>query len=421
MKGDTHLIYGTFDSVKAQPRLLLLGIDTPIGLTIVRELAQHGVEVHGIAHDRKALGLYSRYLKQGYFRKPSREDVARQVATLARSLTPCHVMAISESDIMLLNDNRSLFGETRLLIPKKEKMASVIDKVQTYAIAEPLGIQVPKSFEFHSMNDWDAAVSYLHFPVVLKWRDPNAVTAKLSAAGLALEKVAHCHSPVDLREVLARYVTFGMFPLIQEYCSGYGLGQFVFMHQGNALLTFQHRRISEWPPEGAIVSTCEAVPLSEHQALMEISIALLRAIGWKGAAMVEYRFDPLTSRAVLMEVNGRFWGSLPLAYHCGASFAWLTYSVQGNGQFPHIPKPRDDLRCRFMVPEAKRLIRILFQPHLIQEHTTHFSRTRELACFVADFMSPRTSYYVFSLRDPMPFFMDIGFSLYSRFRTMLGR
>ncbi len=408
--------------MKTRPRVLLLNIDGTLGLTIMRELAQHGVEVYGTFSYRKALGLHSRYLKQGYIlKKGSPEDVASQVATLARTLTPCHVMAHDESDIALLNDGRSLFGETRLLIPTMEKMALVIDKVQTYAIAEPLGILVPKTFEFHSMNDWDAAVSYLHFPVILKWSDPIAVSDKLDAAGITFEKVTHCSSPVDLREALARYETLGIFPIIQEYFSGYGLCQNVFMHQGNALLTFQHRRVSEWPPEGAIVSTCEAVPLSEHQALMEKSIALLRSIGWEGVANVEYRFDPLTSRAALMEINGRFWAGLPLAYNCGASFAWLTYSVQGNSQFPHIPKPRDDLRCRQMIPETKRLLRILFQPHLIPKHANHFNRTQELARFVADFMRPRTSYYVFSLRDPIPFFMDIGSVLFKCFRTMLGR
>lgn len=408
--------------MKTQPRVLLLNIDGTLGLTIMRELAQHGVEVHGTASYRKALGLYSRYLKQGYIlKKGSSEDEVSQVATLARTLTPCHVMAHGEDEIALLNDNRSLFGETRLLIPKKEIMALVFDKVQTYAIAEPLGIPVPKTFEFHSMSDWDAAVSYLHFPVILKWSDPIAVSNKLDAAGINFEKITHCPSPEDLREALEHYATFGMFPIIQEYCSGYGLCQNVFMHQGNALLTFQHRRVSEWPPEGAIASTCEAVPLSEHQMLMEKSIALLKSIGWEGAANVEYRFDPLTSRAALMEVNGRFWAGLPLAYNCGASFAWLTYSVQGNGQFPHIPKPRDDLRCRQMIPETKRLFRILFQPHLIPKHANHFNRTQELARFVADFMRLRTRYYIFSLRDPMPFFIDIGLVLFSCFRTMLRR
>jgi len=407
--------------VNAWPRVLLLGIDTPIGLAIIRELAQHGVEVHGIARDRAAPGLYSRYLTKGYFRQPSREDVARQVLALAHALEPCHVMAISEGDIALLNEYRTLFAGIRLLIPAADNMALVLDKAKTCATAEPLGISVPKSFEFQSMDDLDVLASRLHFPVILKWRDPNAVAAKLSAAGLKLEKLIYCHDPTALHAALAPYVTIGEFPLAQEYCPGYGLGQFVFMHDGNALLTFQHRRVSEWPPEGGFSSTCEAVPFTEHRALMQKSIALLRSIGWEGVAMVEYRFNPLTGQAGLMEVNGRFWGSLPLAYHCGAAFAWLTYAVQGNGERPGIPKSRDDLRCRFMVPETKRLLRILFQPHLIQDRLLHFSRVRELARFVADFIRPGTRYYVFSLSDPMPFLADIALSLLSHVRATLRR
>lgn len=62
---------------------------------------------------------------------------------------------------------------------------------------------------------------------------------------------------------------------------------------------------------GGFSSVCDALPLSEHQALQAQSVALLRAIGWEGVAMVEYRFDPATGTAVLMEINGRFWGSYP--------------------------------------------------------------------------------------------------------------
>lgn len=407
--------------MSARPRVLLLGIDTPIGLSIVRELAQHGVEVHGIARDRAAPGLYSRYLTKCYFRRSSREDLALQVAELARLLEPCHVMAISEGDILLLNSNRSLFGEIRLLIPSAENMALVLDKTKTYAIAEPLGIMVPRSYKFSGMDSWEAMVPHLHFPVVLKWRDPNAVARKLSATGLSLEKAIYCHNAMGLHAALAPYVAVGEFPLVQEYLPGYGLGQFVFMHKGNALLTFQHRRVSEWPPEGGVSSTCEAVPLSEHQALMSKSIALLRSMGWEGVAMVEYRFDPVSGQAGLMEVNGRFWGSLPLAYHCGAGFAWLTYAVLGNNEEPQIPRPRDDLRCRFMVPETKRLWRILFQPHLIQDRSLHFGRLRELGRFILEFLRPGVRYYVFSFRDPMPFFADIALSLISRVRSMPRR
>ena len=76
-----------------------------------------------------------------------------------------------------------------------------------------------------------------------------------------------------------------------------------------------------------------------HAALMERSEALLRAIGWEGPAMVEYRYDEATGAAVLMEINGRLWGSLPLAGHAGAEFALGTYYALGLGRAPPAAAP----------------------------------------------------------------------------------
>ena len=98
-------------------------------------------------------------------------------------------------------------------------------------------------------------------------------------------------------------------PLVQSFCPGHGLGHMIFMHGGEALIRFQHRRISEWPPEGGSSTICESLPLTENADLLQKSVELLRAIGWEGAAMVEYRFEPRTGRAMLMEVNGRFWAA----------------------------------------------------------------------------------------------------------------
>jgi hypothetical protein len=50
--------------------------------------------------------------------------------------------------------------------------------------------------------------------------------------------------------------------------------------------------------------------------------------------MVEYRVDPQTGSALLMEVNGRFWGSLPLAYYAGADFPYLLYRSAGSKLHP---------------------------------------------------------------------------------------
>ena len=47
--------------------------------------------------------------------------------------------------------------------------------------------------------------------------------------------------------------------------------------------------------------------------LTEHSLSLLRAIGREGIAMVEFKHDRHAQRPLLMEVNGRYWGSIGLA------------------------------------------------------------------------------------------------------------
>jgi predicted ATP-grasp superfamily ATP-dependent carboligase len=242
---------------------------------------------------------------------------------------------------------------------------------------------------------------------VLKWANPHEVAASLHAAGLALDKTVYCHSPQELSAYLRPYARVNLYPLIQEYCPGYGLGQFVLMKDGQPHYTFQHRRMHEWPPEGGFSSMCAALPQDEHAGLMAQSVALLRELEWEGIAMVEYRHDPETGESALMEINGRFWGSLPLAYHAGARFPSFMYRLFGLGQQLPASPYRSGIRCRYMLPETKRLLRILLMPHKIADKQLRFRPLPELLHYLLDFMRPGMRYYVFEAKDPRPFFSDV--------------
>jgi predicted ATP-grasp superfamily ATP-dependent carboligase len=390
---------------EAGPPVIVLGIGTPIGLAIIRELGEHGLVVHGVG-DADAIGRHSRHLAEAHVRQPG-EAVIAQLAALGMRLGPgCRLMCVSEGDIALLNRHRDALTGLDLLIPQAQAMERVVNKDQANRYAAEAGLELPRSWTFRSLAELDVALPGIGFPVVLKWPNPNSDAKRLGALGLACEKSRYCHDEAELRSVLAPYLEAGECPLVQEYVRGIGLGQFVFMHRGRALLRFQHRRVREWPPEGGFACVCEGVAFDQHAALFERSIDLLRRMGWEGAAMVEYRWDAASDKAVFMEVNGRFWGSLPLAYHSGAPFAWLTAAV-GRGEIDRLPAPRTDLRCRFIIPELKRLVRIVARPQLVQDRTLRFSRLGEIAAFLYDFLRPRTRYYVFSSRDMSPFFADV--------------
>jgi predicted ATP-grasp superfamily ATP-dependent carboligase len=179
------------------------------------------------------------------------------------------------------------------------------------------------------------------------------------------------------------------------------------MNEGAAVRRFQHRRVAEWPPEGGFSSVCDAVSLDQHTDLQERSIALLKAINWEGVAMVEYRFNPVTGKAVLMEINGRYWGSYPLAVECGVGFALISYYLHSGLGMPPLSSLRTGVRSRMVATEIKRLVRILFRQHLIVDRSFKIRRFAELARFISDFFRPRVTYYVWSVADPSPFFADI--------------
>ena len=60
--------------------------------------------------------------------------------------------------------------------------------------------------------------------------------------------------------------------------------------------------------------------------MQSIASKLLAAAGWIGVAMIEFRVAD-DGTPYLMEVNGRFWGSLQLAIDCGLDFPWLLYQI----------------------------------------------------------------------------------------------
>ena len=390
------------------PVCYVLGVGSQIGLSIIREVGQASVRVIALATSCDDLGLESRYAVAGeivsHVGNPEGIDEIRNIGfRYGRG----YLIAISEQHIRWLIEHEDEFGLIVPIVPRKEAFEAVLDKERTLILANALGISTPASIAPVTLDEFKRAGATIGYPVVLKWRDPNVVGPLLRDAGIPLLKAEYIYSDSDLALAGERYASVGTWPLVQEYCPGRGFGQFFLIRNGVAERIFQHVRIAEWPPEGGFSSVCEGVSLRHFSKLQEQSIRLLREIGWEGVAMVEYRYDDRTDRFVLMEVNGRFWGSYPLAYYSGAQFALaLFHSAAGV-----TPKPvgglKEAIRCRSVLGEMKRLHRIIFQREKIRDRSFQVDVSCELIRFVRDFIRPNVRYYVWSVRDPWPFWRDV--------------
>jgi predicted ATP-grasp superfamily ATP-dependent carboligase len=392
-----------------QGTCIVVGVETQIGLAIIRELGRAGVRVIALSHDARALGLRSRHVQHAELIEPRSPALLLRLRALGERFGDCSLIMVSEANLQWLQQHRDELGPfIHPALPPAEALAVVLDKRRTLAQAAQLGIEVPLTEEPLSLADVERIAATFPFPAVLKWKDPGAVSARLARQGLPLLKAEYVYSATELRDAAARYTPLGCWPLVQQYCRGQGLGQFFFVHQGQIIQRFQHLRVAEWPPEGGFSSVCDALPLAQHAHLQQQSEQLLQVIGWEGVAMVEYRLDPDSGKAVLMEINGRFWGSFPLAVHCGAGFAWLSHRAALGLPLTPISVPRTGVRCRMVLTELKRLHRLLLQPQRIADRQYRRRPAKELGRFVGDFLRPGVCYFLWSWRDPMPWFADLG-------------
>lgn len=383
---------------------IVLGSDTPVGLTIIRELGRHGVVVHAVGRTPHAIGGASRHAASHRARPPG--PLAEWLPAMIAAVGARALLAVSEDDLVALARMPPVIEGCRILTPRAGPLATVLDKSATLAAAATLGLDVPPGWQPAATDDFAARAARLAYPVVVKWADPPAITTALDVHGLPLVKAEFAASPDALLAILRRYDALARWPLVQDYCAGSGLGQMLYMAGGRATLAFQHRRIHEWPPEGGISTICAAVPPDRHAAQMARSESLLRLLGWEGPAMVEYRHDPATGRYWLMEINGRFWGGQPLASACGAEFAWELYRRGVGGETTDAPAPRHDLIARYMIPETRRLVRVLIGPKTYPDPAFRPTPWRDLRRYLLGFLSSRGRYYVWSVRDPGPLLRD---------------
>jgi predicted ATP-grasp superfamily ATP-dependent carboligase len=387
------------------PPAIVLGIDTAIGVTVVRELGAHGVPVHGIGRTARAVGRASRYCTGFSLRQAG--PLSDWLSDLITQTGAKALLAISEGDLVALAQLPPVINGCAILTPRAEPLSIALDKSETLARAAALGIDVPISWQPVNSEDMALRARTLTYPVIAKWADPPAMVDRLAALGLPVVKAEYLHTADALIALINRYAPVEAWPLIQSYCPGVGLGQMIHMADGKAVLCFQHRRLHEMPPEGGVSTLCESEPLSRHTEQMAKSEALLASIGWEGPAMVEYRYDAETGRYWLMEINGRFWGSMPLASHSGALFAWESYRRAILGQTDAVQPDIKPRRARYMIPETKRLIQLLFRRGVIADPLFTPTPLTDLISYLTGFFDPKMRYYLFRWSDPGPFFSDI--------------
>ena len=322
-------------------KVLVLGHDSRAFLSVVRSLGRGGLEVHAAWHNSDSVALKSRYLRRAHVLPPYDEtDHSWKPALIELMrrmrfdlIIPCPDPAV----VALQRHRRELEPHGRLYVLNERAFDVLSDKVKTNELARSAGVRLPREVLVTSIGQAAPLVAQFGLPIVLKPRssyNPDAPNSRLV--------VRKAYTEAAFRGLLEGMLRAGPVA-VQENFIGSGVGVELLLKNGEPLLTFQHLRVHE-PLHGGGSSYRKAVPLSPE--LLEASLALLRPLSYTGVAMVEFKVSPDSGDWVFMEVNARFWGSLPLALAAGVDFPLALYRllVEGRDSFPQQYRP--NVYCR---------------------------------------------------------------------------
>ena len=391
-------------------KVLVTDGDNRAALAVTRALGRAGHEVIVAAKQSPSLAQASRYcagtaLCPDPFTEPDR--FVEFTADLVRTRHIECVMPIADLATFLVTAHRDRF-EPACAVPFAaadiiERVANKVDIVQT---AARLGVPVPRSVVVTAPDK--VPEHDIPFPLVVKpWR-----SRVRTAGGWAATSVSHAADAAALRRDLESRAAHEFPVMLQERIEGPGLGVFACYHDGRPVALFSHRRRRERPPWGGVSVLCESIELPPRAR--EYAITLLDAVRWRGVAMVEFKVDRRDGEPKLMEINGRFWGSLQLSIDSGVNFPVILLQTLGSGPVETQAPYRVGVRNRWLWGDVDSLLQTLRKwqgpPDL------RSSRARAIWQFLK-FFGADLYYDNPKWDDPWPFAVETG----QRLRSLVHR
>lgn len=322
-------------------KALVLGDDIRSFLSVIRSLGRGGIEVHIGWHPPDSEALWSRYVTEAHA-LPAYDAADPRWKDALIELMDRHgfdlVVPCSDPSLFPLQKHRAeLEPHGKIALLSDEAFRVVTDKAAANALARSLGLRLPREVPVERLDQAEQVRGGLKLPVALK---PQSSFDRESVG--ARRAVRFVKRWEDLEPTLREMLPDGPVAA-QEYFRGRGCGVELLLADGEPLLEFQHLRLYE-PPWGG------AGPYRQSMALMpelrDAAVNLLRALRYTGVAMVEFKWNPETGDWVFIEVNGRFWGSLPLAVAAGADFPLALFELLVDGRRDFPKHYRVGLRCR---------------------------------------------------------------------------
>ena len=375
-------------------RILITDGNERAALAAARSLVRAGHAVSVAAPTRVSLAGVSRGVRARLVATDPLTDpagYAAAVGRIARQDRAGVLLPMTDPSLEAVLEHRgALPAGVALPFPDLSTYRAASDKAHVLDLAPGCGFAVPETRMIASVSAGrgEPLPDDAFFPAVVK-PHRSVVPAGDRRRKVAVTPVANAAA---CRRALAALPASAFPVLLQRRVAGVGEGFFALRWGGRTVAMFAHRRLREKPPAGGVSVYRESIALEE--GLVAPGLRLLDALDWQGVAMIECIREPVTGRHVVMEVNGRFWGSLQLAIDAGIDFPALLVRCAAGEAVPECRDYRVGVRSRWFWGDVDHLYLRLRDGKGLQA----------LLAFLR--ISRRDRGEVWRWRDPAPFIVE---------------
>jgi predicted ATP-grasp superfamily ATP-dependent carboligase len=236
-----------------------------------------------------------------------------------------------DAEALALSAHRDELG-AEVAHPPHERMVRAFDKLHLGSAARAAGLATPRT-----VSGDDPEVDLVVKPRIYESSKPE---------------VQIFSDPVAAARRVAELTEAGVEHVVQERVRGQLMALVVVADRdSNVVARVQQRACRIWPPEAGTSARAETVPTDEE--LAERVSRLLRALGWSGLVQLQF-LAPEGGAPVLIDFNGRFYGSLALGVAAGVNLPAIWAAVATGGPLPPNREAASGVRYQWLEGDLRR-------------------------------------------------------------------
>jgi predicted ATP-grasp superfamily ATP-dependent carboligase len=228
-----------------------------------------------------------------------------------------------------------------MAVPEPDSQARAKDKLAIAALGRELDVETPRTRLAQAAAEVHAAAGEIGYPCVVKFRRGSG------AVGLRVLRRAGDWGTHDGDRREPDLVFDYRQYIVQECVPGETHDVCAVFRRGELRAALTQRRLKTYPVAGGVGIDCVT---TDEPRLIERAAVLMRALRWHGPAQIEFKVDPGSGRAWLIEINGRLWGTLALADWAGIDVPWMVCRMALDGDVEPQLRYRVGARYRWLLP-----------------------------------------------------------------------